>query len=290
MSRTNQANQSDRKNKGGGGPSWLVSLQGQTDFLKALDRCRRAASVLKDPKPASTSAALAVVEKMIKALANIGVDEMVRELGLERERLRERYELELQNRRETLRRSAKDEGWTTQGFSGHDAVGCFRVKYKQERVVIEIGSERLATVVEVDGGALFERLVDLLSGLESFPFSRESFFRSVKEAIAIGRAVGKARDGRVPVRDLYPLVVLSRQNQDGRFLKEPSSKRFEDYPMGQFVYDLARFGREGWGVGSERLVNLPPNMATVAKGSALTLPALEGGAEQQLGAIGVQTR
>ena len=64
--------------------------------------------------------------------------------------------------------------------------------------------------------------------------------------MALAKAQGQARDGKVPIRRLYPLVVLVRQIQDERFVKRPEQKSFRNYPMAQFVYDLARFGKDGW--------------------------------------------
>ena len=261
-----------------------------TDFLKALDRGRRVSLSLKDPTPDSAADAAARVDKAIKALEAVGLTDFLVELRQERERLVDQVESDLQHRRELLRRQAKGDGWMAQGFADYDRVGCFRVSYKRERVTVHVGSERLAAFVETDGRALFRRLCDLLTQLEEFPFTRASFFGSVKDGIAMGRALGKAREGKVPVRILHTLVVLCRQHQDGRFLKDPSSKRFRDYPIAQFAYDLARFGQESWSEGDERLVNLPPNMATAAKGATLSIPALQGGSEHQLGAIGVQRR
>ena len=267
-----------------------LSLQRCMEFLKALDRGRRVSLLLKDPTPDSAADATARVDKVIKALDAVGLADFLIELRQERERLVEQLESALQHRRELLRRQAKEDGWMAQGFAEYDRVGCFRVSYKRERVTVHVGSERLAAFVEADGRALFRRLRDLRTQLEEFPFTRASFFGSVKDGIAMGRALGKAREGKVPVRMLHTLVVLCRQHQDSRFLKDPSPKRFKEYPIAQFAYDLARFGQESWSEGNERLVNLPPNMATAAKGATLSIPALQGGREEQLGAIGVQRR
>ena len=60
--------------------------------------------------------------------------------------------------------------------------------------------------------------------------------------------------------------------------------------MAQFVYDLARFGRDGWKTDrGERLCNQPPNMASIAKGTTVTLPSLDGDGSggPQLGAVWV---
>ena len=71
----------------------------------------------------------------------------------------------------------------------------------------------------------------------------------MKDAIGLAVTLRRDKNGRVPVRDLYPLVALVRQGKDERFLKRPHSKSFTDYSMAQFVYDFARFGRGGWKMG-----------------------------------------
>ena len=224
---------------------------------------------LKELKLDNAAEATALVDKVIKALEAVGLAEFLIELRQERERLLEQVESDLRGRRELLRREAKEGGWKPQVFADYDRVGCFRVSYKQERVTVKLGTERLAAFVEADGRALFRRLRGLLTQLEEYPFNRASFFGSVKDAIAMGRALGEAREGKVPVRTLHPLVVLCRQRRDSRFLKEPSSRRFSDYPITQFAYDLARFGQEGWSEGNERLVNLPPNITSVPENSQI---------------------
>ena len=118
---------------------------------------------------------------------------------------------------------------------------------------------------------------------------RTSWSRS-RTPSTLARRQGKDRDGKVPIRTLYPLVVLARHSRDARFVKRPITKSFTEYSMAQFVYDLARFGRDGWKTDrGERLCNQPPNMASIAKGATVTLPSLDGDGSggPQLGAIWV---
>ena len=87
---------------------------------------------------------------------------------------------------------------------------------------------------------------------------------------------------------LYPLLVLIRQSRNERFVAHPVLKSFTEYPISQFVYDLARFGREGWKTDrGERLCNEPPNMASIDKGLTMTLPSFngDGSGRHQLGAV-----
>ena len=106
--------------------------------------------------------------------------------------------------------------------------------------------------------------------------SRETgFFDTVQAAIRAAAAKKIGRDGKVPIRRLYPLVVVERQLGNSRFLKEPSARRFDDYSMCQFIYDLARFGASGWSTrGGARLSSQTPSMREADK--AVTLPVLEG--------------
>ena len=104
--------------------------------------------------------------------------------------------------------------------------------------------------------------------------------------MALAKAQGQARDGKVPIRRLYPLVVLVRQSQNERFVKRPEQKSSRNYPIAQFVYDLARFGQEGWIMQDERLSTQTPNMASIQKGTTVMLPSLDGrGNSQQVGMV-----
>ena len=180
-------------------------------------------------------------------------------------------------------------GWAAKRLTNSDIVGCFRIEYKATRATIHLGSERLGAFDEADGTRLFARIEEAKTGLDDFPFEREGFFRSLKEAVALAKAQGQARDGKVPIRGLYPLVVLVRQSQDERFFKQPEQTFFRNYSMAQFVYDLARFGKDGWIMQGERLSTQTPNMASIQRGATVRLPPLDGsGNSQQLGMVWIQ--
>lgn len=259
-----------------------------SDALKALAKARRALSEL--AKAETTSEKISLYGRGIAALREVTGD-LLPSLVQEHAKLLERRNNVLSSRRETLHRSAKESGWPTRRLKDFDSVGCFEVCYKMERVTVRIGSEAFESFTEADGARLFSWLEAARARLDKLPFERTAFFRMLKDAWSLAKAQGQHRDGKVNIRKLYPLVVLSRQSQDERFLKRPGSKSFTDYPMAQFVYDLARFGQGGWVTDDgERLSNQTPNMATIAKGATITLPSLEGhqGNRTQLNVVWIQ--
>ena len=103
----------------------------------------------------------------------------------------------------------------------------------------------------VTGKSLRESRPDLLKALNAF--------QSIKDTIGFARVRGQYHDGKVPIRELYPLVVLVRQSYDSGFLMHPDSKSFSDYSMAQFVYDFARAASK-------------PAPAAASKTSAASIP------------------
>ncbi len=76
---------------------------------------------------------------------------------------------------------------------------------------------------------------------------------------------GRAQDGKVPVRDLYPYVVLRRQMESEKFTKQPSSNHYSNYTLAEFAFELMRFGSDhdhGWTCGNKRINNRGPAMST----------------------------
>jgi hypothetical protein len=146
--------------------------------------------------------------------------------------------------------------------------------------------------VENDGGRLFSLIKDQTNRLERKDFSREEFFRWLRDAIRMAKGRGIGEDGRVPVKQLFPFVVLARQSRNEAFLKKPGVKSFLDYQPYQFVYDLARFGSDGWGVQDYLLRTQTPNMATISQGKTMMLPSLESmeGAGQQIAVLWIEKR
>ena len=265
------------------------------DTLKVLDRdfrafgkARKALAPLSKPNETSPTEVMSALGKAISALRTINLEGVLSDLDRQRAELARRREDAFERRREDLTRSAKEGGWTVRRLRHYDFVGCFQVNYKQERVTLRVGSEVLTTLNEVDGVTLYSRLQEEKERLDRFPFSRLDFFHSLKDAIRLARVLERDRDGKVPIRTLYPLLVLIRQSRNERFVAHPVLKSFTEYPISQFVYDLARFGREGWKTDrGERLCNQPPNMASIDKGLTMTLPSFDGDGSggPQLGAI-----
>ncbi len=260
---------------------------------KVLAKVTRTLTALANAVKADPGQAYSAREKVVTALRDLDarLDGWVRGLdGEQAAHVRER-EAALERRREDLRRSAEAVGWKVLRRRDYDIVDCFRVDYKKDRVTVRLGSERLDAFDEADGKGLLSRLRAAREALDRFPFDRLGFLQDLKDAIGVAGALRRDRNGRVPIRKLYPLVALVRQAGNERFLKRPDSKTYVDYPMTQFIYDFARFGREGWKTErGERVSNQPPNMATVAKGASVTLPVLDGpdGNGVQLGSICVE--
>ena len=262
--------------------------QSLPDVLNTLDRARKTVDLLVKAKDTSRAGRISALDKAIVALQEIEPARMLLTLNRERSVLVQSRDEVLKHRRENLARAAKEAGWPVKRLEEHDFAGGFQVSYKLEQVTLRLGSEPLTIFDEPDGTSLFSRLQEERSKLEGFPFARPDFIESIKDAVHLARWQGKDRDGKVPIRTLYPLFVLARQSRDSRFIKRPVAKTFTEYSMAQFVYDLARFGRDGWKTDrGERLRNQPPNMASIAKGATVTLPSLDGDGSggPQLGAV-----
>ena len=262
-------------------PSWR-------DLRISIDRARRAVVHLEKNSSNTLSERLAALEKAIIALQQMESERVLAQLSRTRELLVQEREESLKRRREQLARSAKEAGCPIKRLNDFDYVEGFRVNYRYERVSLMLGTESLPSFKEEDGARLFARVQEEREKLESFPFVRQDFFESIKDAIQLAQRQGKDRDGKVPVRTLYPLLVLVRQSRDVNFMRRPVGKCFADYSMAQFVYDLARFGRDGWQDDKgERLRNQPPNMASISRRATVTLPSLDGDGSggPQLGAV-----
>ncbi len=258
------------------------------DVLKRLERARKALGLVKKAEVGSVAEKINALDKAIAALRALDPVPEISELEREHSVLVEDRDEALRDRRENLLQSAQVARWPFKRLKEYDYVGGFRVNYKLERVTLVLGSELLTTFEETDGGSLFSRIQEEKSKLDEFPFARDAFIETIKTAIHIARCHGTDRNGKVPIRSLYPMIVLARQSHDRRFLKRPVARSFKDYTMAQFVYDLARFGREGWKTDTgDRLCNQGPNMASIAKGATVILPKLDGDGSggEQLGVV-----
>lgn len=209
--------------------------------IGALDRARKALAPTMKTMTPNQAMSLAPLDKAITALRPIS--KIFSDLEQHRIELDREHQAKLANRREDLLRTARDAQWSVRRVGAYDFVGCFQVNYSNDRVTLRIGSEELTSFDEVDGNELFTRLRDERGKLDESLFVRSDFFRSIKGAIDLARSQNRDRDGKVPVRLLYPFVVLTRHSLDNVFVKRPLQKFFTEYSMAQFVYDLARFGK-----------------------------------------------
>lgn len=261
-----------------------------SDKAKSVGKAKRAVDELAKAKPAGDLEALPLFEKTIGALRGVSDSGLIETLEEKKREIQARVEDALSLRREDLRRAARDAGWKTDRFQNYDRVGCFRVEYRRARVTMYLGSEKLDGFDEGNGQALFSRIEKAKAALDDFPFSRDGFFAAIKAALSLAKAGNANRDGKTPIRTIYPLTVLARQSLDNAFMKRPEGKNFKDYSLCQFVYDMARFGRDGWIMpNGERLSSQTPNMATVARGATIAVPDLSvEGRATQIAALWIQ--
>ena len=247
--------------------------------IKNDDKFRRAARAWTKANELGTVAELSLSTKSVDALRAVrSLDENLFDvLDRQRAELARRVNEQLERRREDLLSAAEAAGWRALRRHDYDHVDCFRITYRRVQVTLELGSEKWGAFEETDGRRVFDRVMEARSELDSFPFSRDEFFDTMKDAIVTAKAKELARDGKVPIRKLYPLVVVERQLRSQAFMKQPSTSRFSNYSICQFIYDLARFGKSGWlGGRGGRLCSQTPNMRTIAARGAITLPVLEG--------------
>lgn len=182
----------------------------------------------------------------------------------------------LESRRETLLLGAQQAGIPAKRYHNYDRIGPFKVLYKDREIRLELGSEPAAEFEAPDGKAAFQMIRDEMRALEKEPFDRTSFFQAFRTAYRMMRDNDETRqEGWAQIRTLYAYVALSRQAQSKDFLKRPGPKTFRPYSAAQFVYDLARFGKEGWMLGDESIRSHTPNMATIATGRVMALPSLD---------------
>jgi hypothetical protein len=244
-------------------------------YLKGLQRLVTALKKLHAPKkPAGDDLLAESLNQAIDAEKALNLSELRRTLEHEVKEVRERLETSLDHRRETLLKAARNANLAHKRFGDFDRVGPFKVTYRGKKVSLELGSESVVDFEAVDGASILTTIQQRLTTLSAEPFSREEFFRILKDALRLARERGKDREGWVPVRLLYGYVALLRNLDFENFVKKPSPRNFRDYTSAQFVFDLARFGQDGWSCGDETLRAETTNMATVSAGKAMTLPSL----------------
>lgn len=249
------------------------------DFKKEIKELQSLITQLKNIQtPKKTLNDFQLAEKLQKARSvamAITLSDLIAQLEQQEFETKQKITASLDERREKLLFTARDAGTPHKRFGEYDRVGVFKVMYKGRKVRVEIGSEMVCQLDETDGGKIYHVLKHEMEQLESSPFEREEFFKTIKEAYHLARVRDEVRDSWAPVRTVYIYTALLRNLQFDDFLKKPATKKFRDYSTAQFVYDLARFGRRGWSVGGEVLQSQTPNMATTAAGKTIALPDLD---------------
>ncbi|TVS20864.1 MAG: hypothetical protein EA424_01800 [Planctomycetaceae bacterium] len=152
------------------------------------------------------------LKKAIAALESCDFDGLRYELAESLVEAERHASEELEHRREDLLSSVKRDRMPFKRFSDYDRVGPFKVSYKGTKVRLDVGSETVAEVVENDGGRLFTTIKEWMNRLERSDFSREELFEWLKDAFRMAKGRGQGQDGRVPIKQLYPFVVLARQS------------------------------------------------------------------------------
>ena len=245
-------------------------------LLRDLDKARKAIAGNRGDNE-SLKKALSDVDKAIHAVTNLSDSRS--DLDRVRQDLEERRDSAFRNRRQRLKEHANAANWHVTNMDSHDYVGCFKVSYNQERVIVEVGSETLCKFDEIDGTKLFAFLKDARAALDAVHFDPKVFFSVMKQAVSWAKAQGLRAHGRpevVPIRKLYPVIVLVRQSKDDGFFQLPTQRKFSDYSTAQFVYDLARFNRQVWQPEMESLKFHSPNMIAIDRGDYFALPRLRG--------------
>lgn len=173
--------------------------------------------------------------------------------------VQERVETNLRSRREKLHQVAGMAQWFGQMGGHYDRIDVFQVEYEGATAVVKLGGVLCERVKEMDGEALFARLKQLKAGLEQATFQRETFFHQLKEAYGTCRRAGTG-DEYVPVGELHREMLLVRARDSERFRKTGDAKDIQAYTLPQFIFDLARFLREGVTLDEERIVTQTPSM------------------------------
>lgn len=200
------------------------------------------------------------IQEASKLAAQIDWPGLKAAIDAEAKASREQNDANLQVRREKLQRAALAANIPAAMIGQADRIDIFRVEYVGALAVITLGGVEVERSKESDGENLLAHIRNLRASLEKTPFSREAFFRVLKAAHASCRMSGSFSDEFVPVRELHREILFERARASDRFRKNPDPKSIEPYPMHYFVFDLARFIREGNSFGTERLMTQTPSM------------------------------
>ncbi len=176
--------------------------------------------------------------------------------------------------RESLLLSAKAGAVPHKRYETFDRVGIFKIEYKKQTAVLRLGSETHVEVPLSDGSSLFKVVQEEQQRLESAPFDRSDFFKTLRTAFQLASTLNATRNGKIGIKALLPYVVIARSLANDDFKRNPTQKTLREYSMARFAYEFARFGSDGWECQGLQVVSQTPNMATVEQGKSVTLPSL----------------
>ena len=165
------------------------------------------------------------------------------------------------SRRERLWQILKEEGIRFKRLQKQDFVLGLVLEYQRpDKVTMYVGNTRLKSFKEMDGDRLYERIVEARDKLDSFPFTRKAFMKSIREGIRDAQRQGVAvshDQSKVNVKVLHKMIKAKRGNR---------------YTLAQFAWDFARFGKSNWVEGGFRIANQAPALVNIARGLTLTIP------------------
>ncbi len=238
-------------------------LNEQTADLSSIGaHLKKLASAVAAATKATTEAGSDAAKELDAALelaTQLDWTALVQRLKNARDEERSKRDTALQSRREKLLVSARAAGEPFSDGTRVVRVGVFRVEFEGELAVVSLGGIEVERTKESDGERLFKRLKELRAALEQSPFNRAELFKHMQASYATCRRAGSP-DEFVSIRDLHRELVLERARNSEAFRKRPEPKNVPSYPPHQFVFDLARFQREGFTVGDARIFTTTPSM------------------------------
>jgi len=245
-------------------------------FVDQVNRLNKTLGLVRKHSESGSEKVLILLTDALKDMESLTVADSVAAIKSWQQRIRDRLNKALADRREVLHAEAKKAGMPSKRFSDYDRIGPFEVRYAGSKVEISLGTEVASEVVESDGKRLFSAIGAIRSQLESEPFDRNQFFQLLQKAYELTKVLVKHRDGLVPIRAFYTSVVMVKNLDRKDFSARPDAKHFHTYSHAQFVFDMARFCEAGTTCGKYRLRTETPGMNTVFQGHHMTLPSLKG--------------
>lgn len=225
--------------------------------LERLAKAVKSAASARERNDKRTTRLLDAAAKEAVSLKWLRCDEILRN---EAAQIRESEEQGLRARRESLKSQAQQAQVPFYGYDKWDRIGVFDVRYSGLAVTVELGSVKVESFDEADGGRLFNRLQALRNRLDAPPLDRLQFFQNIKAAYTTIKRRSPEQGEYVLVHTIHGELLLERARHDAKFVRNPDPKNIAPYPLHQFVYDLARFldDAEGPRCGGERIQTQAP--------------------------------